>query len=157
MLEEIRGQRDLLLKIQRKLREKMRGERHIAQTKLVTSVPGFGVINATTLLLEIGDISRFKGFDSLNNYIGFNPGSQDSGDHEQSTGISSRKHNELRSLLVEAAWVAVRIDPAMRDAYRKLTQRMDGNKAIIRIARKLLRRLRTVLLTGVPYQKGIIQ
>jgi len=38
----------------------------------------------------------------------------------------------------------------------KLTQRMEGQKAIIRIARKLLRRLRTVLLTGVEYQKGIV-
>lgn len=156
MLEEIRGQRILLLRIQRKLREKMCSERHIVQTRLATSVPGIGPITATQFLLEIGDVSRFEGFDPLNNYIGFYPGSHDSGNHEQSTGISSRKHNYLRSAFVEAAWVAVRIDPAMGEAYRKLTQRMDGNKAIIRIARKLLRRLRTVLLTGVEYQKGLV-
>ena len=157
MLEEIRGQRVVLSKIERKLREKMHGQRHIVQTSLLASVPGFGPTISTKFLLEIGDVRRFKGFNTLNNYIGFNPGSNDSGDHQQSTGISCRKHNELRSALVEASWVAVRIDPAMGDAYRKLLQRMEPQKAIIRIARKLLRRVRTVLLTGVPYQKGIIQ
>lgn len=156
MLEDIKLHRNLLLKIERKLREKMRSERHIAQTRLATSVPGIGPITASQFLLEIGDVSRFENFDSLNNYIGFYPGSHDSGNNEQSTGITPRKHNHLRSAFVEAAWVAIRTDPAMGEAYRKLTQRMEGHKAIIRIARKLLRRLRTVLLTGVEYQKGII-
>lgn len=157
MLEDIRHQRNLLLKIERRLRDKMRSERHITQMKLVTGLPGIGPITATQFLLEIGDVSRFESFDQLNNYIGFYPGSDDSGDTQKSTGITMRKHNHLRSAFVEAAWVAIKIDPALGDAYRKLTRRMDGNKAIIRIARKLLRRLRTVLLTGIPYQKGIIK
>jgi len=59
---------------------------------------------------------------------------------DKAPAFSSRKHNYLRSAFVEAAWVAVRTDPAIGDAYRKLTQRMEGQKAIIRIARKLLRR-----------------
>lgn len=157
MLEDISNQRKLLLKIEKKLRENMRNERHIAHSRLATSVPGIGPITATQFLLEIGDVSRFENFDRLNNYIGFYPGSDDSGDTDKSTGITSRKHNHLRSAFVEAAWIAIKIDPALGAAYRKLSTRMDGNKAIIRIARKLLRRLRTVLLTGVPYQKGVIK
>lgn len=156
MLKDVRNHRDLLLQIERRLREKMRSERHIAQTKLATSVPGIGAITATQFLLEIGDVARFENFDRLNNYIGFYPGSSDSGDSEKSTGITPRKHNHLRSAFVEAAWVAIRTDPAMRQAYVKLTTRMEGQKAIIRIARKLLRRLRTVLLTGIEYEKGIV-
>jgi transposase len=156
MLEDLSQQNNLLSKIEQRLREKMHNDQHAFQTRLATSVPGIGITTATEFLLEIGDVGRFEGFDSLNNYIGFCPGSHDSGNLEQSTGISSRKHNQLRSAFVEAAWVAVRTDPAMGDAYRKLTQRMEGQKAIIRIARKLLRRLRTVLLTGVEYQKGLV-
>jgi hypothetical protein len=34
---------------------------------------------------------------------------------------------------------------------------MKPNDAIIRIARKLLRRMRTVLITGVEYQKGVVK
>lgn len=65
-------------------------------------------------------------------------------------------HKQLRSALIEAAWVAIRVDPAMMQCYQLLTKRMKGAYAIIRIARKLLQRLRAVLISGQPYQKGII-
>jgi hypothetical protein len=58
--------------------------------------------------------------------------------------------------LIEAAWAAIRIDPALMESYQALTKRMKGTHAIIRIARKLLRRLRTVMVTGVAYQKGMV-
>jgi hypothetical protein len=57
--------------------------------------------------------------------------------------------------LIEAAWQAIRVDPALLDNYQTLTKRMKGSQAIIRIGRKLLRRLRAVLLSGIPYQKGV--
>jgi uncharacterized membrane-anchored protein YjiN (DUF445 family) len=60
-------------------------------------------------------------------------------------------------MLVEAAWQAVRQDPAMLEAYEQLTKKMKGNEAIIRIARKLLRRMRAVLISGVEYQKGVVK
>ncbi len=66
-------------------------------------------------------------------------------------------HRELRTMLVEAAWQAVRQDPAMLEAYEQLTKKMKGNEAIIRIARKLLRRMRAVLISGVEYQKGVVK
>ena len=62
----------------------------------------------------------------------------------------------MRSALIEAAWEAIRIDPALLDTYQKLTRRMKGNHAIIRIARKLLRRMRAVLISGISYQKGVV-
>ena len=157
MLEKITLHRKLLLKVERKLREMMRGNKFKAQTKLATSVPGIGPITASQFLLEIGDINRFPTFDKLNNYIGFYPGSHDSGDTEQSTGIAQRKHNHLRTAFIEAAWQCIRTDPAMMETYKQLTKRMIGQRAIVRIARKLLRRVRTVLLTGVEYQKGVIE
>jgi transposase len=157
MLEEIKMQRQLLLKTTKKLRLLMQTKKHEPNMKLITSVPGIGPTIATLFLLEAGDIKRFSSFDRLNSFVGFYPGSNSSGEKNLDTGISNRKHNQLRTLLVEAAWQAVRQDPAMLDAYEQLKKRMTGNKAIIRIARKLLRRMRTVLITGVEYQKGIIK
>jgi len=43
----------------------------------------------------------------------------------------------------------------MFDHYKQLTKRMKAQKAIIRITRKLLRRMRAVLLSGKVYVKGI--
>jgi transposase len=157
MLEQVKLQRQLLLKAERKIRAMMRSEKYAAKSKLLRSVPGVGPTMSTLFLLEVGDIKRFKGFDQLNNLIGFYPGSNSSGEKDIDTGISKRRHRELRTMLVEAAWQAVRQDPAMLDAYEQLTKKMKGNQAIIRIARKLLRRMRAVLLSGVEYQKGVVE
>jgi transposase len=157
MLEEVKLQRQLLLKAERKIRALMSSEKYAAKSKLLRSVVGIGPKVSALFLLEVGDIKRFKEFDRLNNLVGFYPGSNSSGDKDIDTGISKRKHKELRTMLVEAAWQAVRQDPAMLDAYGQLTKRMKGNEAIIRIARKLLRRMRAILISGVEYQKGVVK
>ena len=120
------------------------------------SMPGIGRTVAMLVALEIGDIRRFKGFDALNGLVGFCPDTNSSGDTERDRGITTRRHKQLRSALLQAAWQAIRIDPALLEAYQQLTKRMKHNEAIIRIARKLLRRMRAVLLSGVLYQKGVI-
>ncbi len=157
MLEEVKMQRQLLLKTERKLRKLMSTEKYEAKTKLLRSIPGIGTTTSTLFLLEVGDIRRFRNFDALNSFIGFYPGSNSSGEKDIDTGISKRKHNQLRPMLVEAAWQAIRKDPALLDAYEQLTKKMKGNEAIIRIARKLLRRMRAVLLSGIEYQKGVVK
>jgi len=157
MVEQVKLQRQLLLKCERKIRALMGSEKYAAKSKLLRSVPGVGPTMSTLFLLEVGDIKRFKGFDQLNNLIGFYPGSNSSGEKDIDTGISKRSHRELRTMLVEAAWQAVRQDPAMLNAYEQLTKKMKGNEAIIRIARKLLRRMRAVLISGVEYQKGVVE
>lgn len=157
MLEQVKLQRQLLLKTERKIRALMSSEKYAAKTKLLRSVVGIGPKVSRLFLLEVGDIKRFQGFDPLNNLVGFYPGSNSTGEKDIDTGISKRKHKQLRTMLVEAAWQAVRQDPAMLDAYEQLTKRMKGNEAIIRIARKLLRRMRAVLISGIEYQKGILK
>ncbi|HXL57581.1 MAG TPA: IS110 family transposase [Chitinophagaceae bacterium] len=155
MLEEIKLLRQLLLKTEKALR-KLRQNKYDEQSKLLMTAPGVGRTTAMLFLLEIGDIKRFGPFDKLNDFVGFCPDTDSSGDTERDTGITSRRHKQLRSDLIEAAWTAIRIDPALMDAYQKLTKRMKGHHAIVRIARKLLRRMRAMLLTGQPYQIGII-
>jgi transposase len=157
MLEEVKMQRQLLLKTEKKLRQLMSSKKYETKTKLLMGIPGIGRTTSTLFLLEVGDIRRFKGFDALNNFVGFYPGSNSTGEKDIDTGISKRKHNQLRSMLVEAAWQAIRKDPALLDAYQQLTKKMKGNEAIIRIARKLLRRMRAVLISGQEYQKGVVK
>lgn len=156
MMEEVEQLRQLLLKTTRKLRSLMRTERYSEDMDILVSTAGVGPTTAMLFLTEIGDIRRFTTFDSLNNFVGYYPGSYSSGEKEQDTGISKRKHNQLRAALIESAWQAIRIDPALMDAYEQLCKRMKGNDAIIRIARKLLRRMRTVLLKKQKYEKGIV-
>jgi transposase len=157
MLEEIKMQRQLLSKAEKKLRALMKTEKYKNRIKILTTIPGIGPIVSALFLLEIGDVRRFRTFDALNSFIGFYPGSSSSGEREYDTGLSKRKHNQLRSMLIESAWIAIKKDPALLDCYQQLIKRMKGNYAIIRIARKLLRRMRTVLLNEQDYQIAIVK
>lgn len=156
MLREVKAMREILLDVERKIRQMMKTEKYDRNAQLISSVVGVGPVVSAMFLLEVGDIRRFKNFDKLNNFVGFCPDTHSSGESDRSTGITVRSHKQLRTALVEAAWEAKRLDPAMLDAYTKLTKRMEGKKAIIRIARKLLRRIWAVLISGIPYQKGVV-
>lgn len=155
MLEEVKQLRQLLLKTEKKLQELMK-HKYEQKATLLMSTPGVGRTLAMLFVLEVGDINRFKGFDPLNDLIGFCPDTDSSGDTARDRGITTRRHKQLRSGLLQAAWRAIRIDPAILEAYQQLTKRMKPHQAIIRIARKLLRRMRAVLISEIPYHKGVI-
>jgi len=124
--------------------------------ELLRSIPGIGGIAAITLLTELGDINRFKTLDRLNSFIGLVPCVYASGDTEKLGHMTYRGHDVLKCLLVEASWMAVRRDPALMLQYQVLTKRMKGNKAIIRIVRKLINRVRYVLKNQKPYELGVV-
>lgn len=156
MLEQVILQRQLLLKTEKRLRELMKSERYQYKASLLMGIPGIGILTTAVFLLEIGDVERFKSFDQLNNFIGLYPERHSSGETDKVGPISNRRHNDLRSMLIEASWQAIRRDPALLEAYQQLTKRMKPTEAIIRIARKMLRRIRRVLVTQQPYQLGVM-
>jgi len=82
MLEQIKLLRQLLLKTENKLRQ-LRKNKYASKVKLVTSVPGIGPTTAMLYLLEVGDVHRFKGFDALNDFIGFCPDKDSSGETDR--------------------------------------------------------------------------
>lgn len=155
MLDEVQALRLLLLKTERKLRELMWTAEYKQKSELLRTIPGVGPLTAMLFLLEVGEVSRFVSFDALNRFVGLCPDSDSSGENERHTGITQRRHKTLRSALVESAWQLIRRDAAMLNHFRQLTKRMKPQKAIIRITRKLLRRMRAVLLSGKVYVKGI--
>jgi len=122
----------------------------------LTSIPGISTTTAMVYLTEIVDIKRFKDFDHLSSYFGLIPGEDSSGDNEIHTGISPRRNANLRVLLIESSWIAVRKDPALLMSFNQLSKRMPKNKAIIRIARKLLNRIHYVLKNQCYYKIGVV-
>jgi len=123
---------------------------------LLKSVPGIGGITASAIIAELGDLRRFNRLDELASLVGFVPGIYQSSDNKINLGLTKRSNSYLRSLLVEASWVAVRDDMALQQYYRKYAQK-EPNKAIIKVAHKLLSRIRAVIITGIPYQNGTIK
>ena len=123
----------------------------------LTTVPGIGITTAITLYSEISDINRFRKFDNLCSFIGLVPAVISSGDSERILGICNRQSKYLRSLIIEAAWVAIKKDPALTLKFGQLCKKMCKQKAIIRIAKKLLSRVSYVLKNKKEYELAVIQ
>ena len=122
----------------------------------LVSVPGISLLSAMILLTELIDINRFKGIDHLVNFVGLAPGQHSSSTVERTTGLSVRCNASLRFIIIECAWIAIRKDPALMMAFQNLCARMPKNRAIIRIARKLLSRIYHVWKHQQFYQLGLV-
>jgi len=147
--------RQLLTTATKKVRE-LSGSSLFAETQeLLRSIPSIGLINAMVIQTEIQDIFRFKTLDQLCSYAGIVPDLDSSGDRDKKTGITHRSNNYLREAIIESSWVIIRKDPAMLMLYKTYCARMDENKAIIKIARHLLSRIRFVWSNQTKYEIGI--
>lgn len=156
LIRQAEEQRALLLDTTRKVRDLSRTEKYAHNMKLLRSIPGIGPITAITLLTEIVDISRFKNTDDLASFVGLIPGRHSSGEKERNTEMTFRGHSFIKRSLIESSWIAAGRDPALNIAYHKYVKRMDANKAIIRIARKMLNRIYYTLKQQREYVKGVV-
>jgi transposase len=150
-------QRKELLSVNRQVRSLSQTDSYRGNYNLLISIPGIGFLTAMTFLAQIGDIRRFERLDDLCDYIGLVPMMHGSGDKMYTGKLINRGRKELKIMIIEAAWEAVRLDPALMARFNELVRRMNKNKAIIRIARKLVSRMRSVLMTQEPYKLGITE
>jgi len=125
--------------------------------RILKTVPGISTLTAMTLLTELYDINRFKTLDKLCSYVGLIPNTESSGETEYKTGMTGRRNAQLKLILIESAWTAVRKDPALMMAFNELSKQMTKTKAIVRIARKLLNRIRYVLRNQQEYVTAVVQ
>lgn len=149
--------RTSVLQVTRQIGALSKTENYNEQVLLLRSVPGIGLLTAMVLLTELETIVRFKRFDDLCGFIGLIPSTHSSGDNDVVGDITRRGHSVLRSAIIESAWVAARHDPALLKSYHEYCKRMEPNKAIIRIARKLLSRIRFVLKNKQAYVCAVVK
>jgi transposase len=150
-------QRKELLFVNKQVRLLSQTEAYKNNYTLLLSIPGIGFLTAMTFLVQIGDMKRFKQLDDLCDYIGLVPMMKGSGPKLYTGKMINRGRKELKIMIIEAAWDAVRMDPALMARFNKLILRMNKNKAIIRIARNLISRMRYVLLSQESYNIGITE
>ena len=121
-LEELCHLRQILAKLNRAILALSRTEEYRPWVRLLRTVPGISTLTAMILLMELGEITRFRSIDQLCSYVGLIPDTQSSGEKEHVGGVTQRGHSHLRWLLMEASWVAVRKDPAMMDGLQSVLQ-----------------------------------
>ncbi len=124
---------------------------------LLMTIPGIGFITAISFYTEIMDINRFKKLDEFCSFVGLVPSTRSSGAKEVVCGITNRQNGYLRNLLIEASWIASRMDPALALRFAQLKVRMKSQAAIIKIAKKLLNRIMTVWKNEIPYSLSVVE
>src|SRR5258708_22215511 len=65
---------------------------------------GMAMVNAATLIAELGDLSRFADPRQLMAYLGLTPSEYSSGSSVRRGGITKAGNRAARRLLIEAAW-----------------------------------------------------
>lgn len=158
LINTLQPLRQQIAQVLKEIRKVVRENKELKETiDRLESVPGIGFITAVTLRAEIIDINRFKTIEQLASYSGLIPDTRSSGEKERATGLTARKNSHIRSLVIEAAWVAAKKDPALSAVFGKLTLRMKKQNAIIRIAKKLINRIMHVWREKENYILAVVQ
>jgi transposase len=108
--------------------------------EFLRSIPGIGEVSTATVLGEAGDISKFEGIKQFTSFVGIAPMEYTSGSSvNKRSRISRRGNTRIRHCLYMATMIAVRINPVLREFYKRLLERGKSKKvALVASMRKLL-------------------
>lgn len=156
LIEELRKFRQEVLSVTRTLRKVVKTH-NVDLYECLINCPGVGPVTAMVLIGELFNMERFESFDKLCAYVGLMPRSHSSGEREVKGEMMNRGNKRLRTILIEASWQAKAKDPALGLYYSQLVneEKMSPNMAIVKVARKLLSRIRYVWTSGDTYKNGI--
>ena len=150
-IQQSKNLRETVLDLTKQIHKLSQTDTYHNNVILLRSLPGIGLLTAMTILTELESILRFDNLDKLCCYIGFVPSTNSSGEQERIGDVTPRGHSVLRNAIIESAWIAVRHDPVLLKSHLDYCKRMDPNKSIVRIAKKLLSRIKFVLKNKQPY------
>jgi len=125
------------------------------RVQLLETIPGVGRKTAEVVVAYLDNPHRFQNARQVSSYAGMVPRRYQSGEMDRHGRIHKRGPRQLRSALVEAAWLMLRYNPWAKSVYERLTsgQRTRKKKAIVAVARKLLVRCWVMLLRKEPWNK----
>ncbi len=123
--------------------------------QLLQTIPGVGRKTAEVVVAYLDDPHRFQNARQISSYAGMVPRRYQSGEMDRQGRIHKRGPRQLRSALVEAAWLMLRYNPWAKSVYDRLTsgQKTRKKKAIVAVARKLLVRCWVMFLRKEPWNK----
>jgi len=125
-----------------------------SKIKRLEKINGIGIISAVRLVIYLFDRNdRFVKGENLVHYLGLTPGENSSGDQviRQRTGLIGNR--ELRSIVIQLAWVAVRKDGALLDKFERVYNNSGcKQKAIVAVARKMMMKIHAIIKKEEEYE-----
>lgn len=143
------------LKVEMKKIEKQMVVYATGTQTLLRSIPGVGSLTAASLVAHVGNIHRFASPEKLTAYIGLDCRVHQSGTSVHGKGyISKRGSTYLRYVLFNAAFIARRRNPELKQYFEK--KRREGKhytSALCAVERKLVHLIWAVWTRGTPFEK----
>ncbi len=133
------------------------GGPHQKTMAALQGLKGIALITSTTILSEVGDLTRFKNPRQLMAYAGLVPSESSSGNSIKRGSITKTGNSHLRKVIVEAAW-HYRHRPTLSIGLKKRQEELP--EEIKQISWKAQHRLnlkfRRMVATGKPSQKAVV-
>ena len=113
----------------------------ITQASSITSIPGISIITGTSILAELGDISKYSNAGKVIKFAGVNPYISESGEFSaDKTAITKKGSKYLRTTLYRVIIPVIRHNPAFNNYYHLKRNQGKGHLcALGHCVRKLLR------------------
>ncbi|MDL2281767.1 transposase, partial [Parabacteroides sp. OttesenSCG-928-G06] len=124
--------------------------------KLLTSIKGIAFVNASVMLLQTANFTRFENARQYACYAGMAPFGKSSGSSKNTTPKVSKIANlEVKALLTQAAKCAVKHDTELREYYnRKIAEGKQPWLVINNVRNKLIHRAYAVIKRQEPYREN---
>lgn len=156
LLRLSRGQVELFECIQQRLLKELRSNDKLRdRVALLQTIPSVGEVMALTWVLEIGEVQRFGCIAQAVSYCGLCSAQCSSAGREQRGPISKQRNKHLQTMLIEAAKLAPRYNPALAGVHQRELSRGNRNRATLAVARKLVAYLMAVDKSGKAYQARV--
>lgn len=124
------------------------------EVKLITSLPGVGVLTAATALAETNGFELVRNRKQVTSYAGLDVREKQSGTSVKGkSSISKRGNRYLRKAMHLPALTAIRHDSKFKSLFIRLVEKHGIKmKAVVAVQRKLLEMIYTIHKTKTPYQ-----
>lgn len=126
-----------------------------APAAILATFPGVGMVTVATVLAEVGDFTRFTHRKAIGRYAGLNPTVHASGGKNRTGHIAKAGPPDLRWILQQAAWVAIRVEQALRRMWLKISRSAGKKAAAVAVARKMLTWMWCAVCRGESYRRRV--
>jgi transposase len=132
------------------------GQRFFArpEARILTSLPGMGLILGAEFVVTVGDVSAFESADRLAAYAGLVPASRDSGKRVGNRRRMRGGNKILKRVFYQSAFASLRSAPESRAFYdRKRAEGKRHTQALIALARRRVNVVWAMLRDGSEFEE----
>jgi transposase len=127
------------------------------EARVLTSLPGVGVILGAEFLVRAGDLSAFESADKLAAYAGLVPAAHDSGKRVGNDRRMRGGNKALKYVFYQSAFASLRSSPESRAFYdRKRAEGKRHTQTLIALARRRVNVLWAMLRDGTTFEARFV-